>query len=420
MKGGENLDKAILEQRTLQIRDVSTDDDAMKVAGYVNKNSSVSEVLSEDGVVFQETILPQAFTNALAKNDEICFYLEHDPNKILATTKNGTLEVTQDDTGLHMSATIVPTTDGVNAYKLIKSGIITNMSFGFLVNEDSWDTDGNIPLRTVVDLDLLEVSAVKNPAYTSSTISARSKNEKLLDKSKINFRNEGGVKSMELRNFTKEELEQELRSRFEGLKQVAKRDAEPTSDTDTSQPNNGRLTDQDWKELFCGCMEMCNIMCESMLGALPAGSFQQVETDSMKGMDMNKRAKDEKRDDATMDSGDDVETDSKNPAQVKGDTDNDGIGEERDDGDDDDVETDSKEAPKDEKRDDGEDDDVETDSKESEKSEKRDDDDSDDSDDSDDDTETDSKDTPKGEKRSMDDEMKSVMDKMADLLKPLD
>lgn len=393
MKGGENLDKAILEQRTLQIRDVSTDDDAMKVAGYVNKNGSVSEVLSEDGVVFQETILPQAFTNALAKNDEICFYLEHDPNKILATTKNGTLEVTQDDTGLHMSATIVPTTDGVNAYKLIKSGIITNMSFGFLVNEDSWDTDGNIPLRTVVDLDLLEVSAVKNPAYTSSTISARSKNEKLLDKSKINFRNEGGVKSMELRNFTKEELETELRSRMEQLKAVAKRDANPAED------NGGRLSDQDWANLLCGCFEMCNIMCESMLGALPTGSFQQVETDSMKGMDMNKRAKDEKRDDATMDSGDDVETDSKNPAPVKGDTDNDGIGE---------------------KRDDGEDDDVETDSKESEKSEKRDDDDSDDSDDSDDDAETDSKDTPKGEQRSMDDEMKSVMDKMADLLKPLD
>lgn len=63
MKGGDTLDRAIFEQRTLQIRDVSTDDNVMKVSGYVNKNNSISEVLSEDGVVFQETILPQAFTN---------------------------------------------------------------------------------------------------------------------------------------------------------------------------------------------------------------------------------------------------------------------------------------------------------------------------------------------------------------------
>ena len=80
------MGQAVLEQRTLTIRDVSTDDGTMKVAGYVNKNGSISEVLSEDGVVFQETILPQAFTNALAKGDEICFYLEHDPNIILATS----------------------------------------------------------------------------------------------------------------------------------------------------------------------------------------------------------------------------------------------------------------------------------------------------------------------------------------------
>lgn len=397
------LDRAILEQRTLQIRDVSTDDDAMKVAGYVNKNGSVSEILSEDGVVFQETILPQAFTNALAKDDEICFYLEHDPNKILATTKNGTLEVNQDDTGLHMSATIVPTTDGVNAYKLIKSGIITNMSFGFLVNEDSWDTDGSVPLRTVTDLDLLEVSAVKNPAYTSSTISARSKNEKLLDKSKINFRNEGGVKSMELRKLSTDELKQELAKRTKQLQAVAKRDANPAED------NGGRLSDQDWAQLLCGCFEMCNIMCESMLGVLPTGSFQNVQTDSMPNMDMDSRSK-ENRDDATATSGDDVSTDSaKNPNKAKGDTDDDGIGEERDDGDDD-METDSKAPAKDEKRDD---DDVETDSKGENKSEKRDDD--DDSDDSDDE-ETDSKDEPKGEKRSMDD----VIAEMADLMKPLD
>ena len=203
-----------IEERTLEIRDVSTIDNQMKVAGYVNKNGSKSEILSEDGVVFQETILPQAFSNALSRGNEICFFLEHDPHKILATTKNNTLEVTQDSIGLHMSATIVRTSDGQDAYNLIKSGIITSMSFGFLVNSDLWDTDNkDIPLRTVTDLDLLEVSAVKNPAYQSSTISARSKNSELLDKSKVNFRAKGGVKNMELSNFSIEDLKQEIAKR---------------------------------------------------------------------------------------------------------------------------------------------------------------------------------------------------------------
>ena len=395
------MGQAVLEQRTLTIRDVSTDDGTMKVAGYVNKNGSISEVLSEDGVVFQETILPQAFTNALAKGDEICFYLEHDPNKILATTKNNTLEVTQDNTGLHMAATIVPTSDGQNAYKLIKSGIITNMSFGFLVNEDVWDTDSDIPLRTVTDLDLLEVSAVKNPAYTSSTISARSKNEELLDKSKINFRDKGGVRAMELKNFSMDELKSEIEKRAKNTV-TEKRD-----DSTVAPSDNGRLTDQDWACLLQGCYTMCNIMMEAMSG-MPG-----MQTDSMPGMDMSNRSK-ENRDDATMTTGDNVSTDSKpNPNKAKDDTDNDGIGEERDDGDDDDVETDSKEATKSSKRDD-DGDDVETDSKDAKKGEKRDDDD-DDSGDDDDDTETDSKETPKGEHRSLDD-MKDVLANMKSLI----
>lgn len=389
MKGGDTLDKAILEQRTLQIRDVSTDDGSMKVSGYVNKNGSISEVLSEDGVAFQETILPQAFTTALQRAEEICFYLEHDPNKILATTKNGTLTVTQDDTGLHMSATIVDTSDGQNAYKLIKTGIITNMSFGFLVNEDVWDTDGDIPLRTVTDLDLLEVSAVKNPAYTSSTIAARSKNGQLLDKSKINLQDKGGVRAMELRNFSMDELKSEIEKRAKDAA-VSKRD-----DSTAPATSNGSLTDQDWACLLMACFNMCNIMTEGMAG---------MQTNSMSGMDMDSRSK-EQRDDATATTGDNVSTDSKtNPNKAKGDTDDDGIGEERDD---DDVETDSQDVTVDATRDD-DGDDVETDSKDKKSGEKRDDDD----DSGDDDVETDSKDA----KRSLKD-MSEILANARELLK---
>lgn len=284
------MENAILEQRTLQIRDVSTDDNVMKVAGYVNKNNSVSEVLSEDGQVFRETILPQAFTSALQRADEICFFLEHDPKKILATTKNDTLNVSQDDVGLHMSANIVPTTDGENAYKLIKSGIITNMSFGFLVNDDSWSTEeGQVPLRTVTDLDLIEVSAVKNPAYTSSSIQARSKN-KLMNKSKISLRDKGGVKKMKIEDFDTDALKDELNKR---AKEDSAKEDRADDVKDVEKRDDTSVSNQDILALANKLVDMCTAMCSSM----NAGGV--METDSKDEAKTEKRSSDEDVEDET-------------------------------------------------------------------------------------------------------------------------
>lgn len=225
-RGVKKISKQV-EKRTLSIRDIQTNNDEMTVSGYVNKVGSVSEVLSIDGQVFQEKILPQAFTDALNQDDEICFYLEHDPSKILATTKNGSLQLSQDDTGLKMQATIVDTSDGKNAYELIKTGIITNMSFGFLVEDDIWtdDNDSDIPLRTVTKLYLSEVSAVKNPAYTDSEINARCKNNNI-DKlsfrgfSHVNLTDKGGEQvKQDITKFSDEELQAEMDKRSNNSKE---------------------------------------------------------------------------------------------------------------------------------------------------------------------------------------------------------
>ena len=73
-----------------------------------------------------------------------------------------------------MRAIICPTSWGKDTFQLIKSGIIKSMSFGFNVLEDKWsDTRSEVATRVVKDLNLLEVSAVRNPDYISSVISAR-------------------------------------------------------------------------------------------------------------------------------------------------------------------------------------------------------------------------------------------------------
>lgn len=134
--------------------------------------------MSADGSPFRETIDPNAFETAIASGDVIDFYAEHNPDKLLATTSNGSLVLRVDDQGLYMEAQMLDTNDGRDTYELIKTGVITSMSFGFIVLDDSWDMDGGdfddgVPLRTVKELFLKEVSAVRFPAYLSSSIEAR-------------------------------------------------------------------------------------------------------------------------------------------------------------------------------------------------------------------------------------------------------
>ncbi|AZU60097.1 HK97 family phage prohead protease [Neobacillus mesonae] len=149
------------------------EDKELVVSGYVNKTNQWSQVLGQRKK-FVERILPGTFTRALGNGNEVHFYAEHDPSKILASTRNGSLNLREDENGLYMEATIEPTSWGKDYHTLIQSGIIRNMSFGMQVLKDSWRkmTDGTYE-RSISDLYLSEVSAVRNPAYVQSTISAR-------------------------------------------------------------------------------------------------------------------------------------------------------------------------------------------------------------------------------------------------------
>ncbi|MFA1512847.1 HK97 family phage prohead protease [Priestia aryabhattai] len=153
---------------------MKTTNDGLMVSGYVNKTNQWSQKLGQRKK-FVERILPGAFNKALQNENEIHFLAEHDNNKILATTRNDSLTLREDDNGLYMEARISPTSWGRDYHQLITDGIIKNMSFGMAVLKDSWDklADGTYE-RSISDLALFEVSAVRNPAYVQSSIAARS------------------------------------------------------------------------------------------------------------------------------------------------------------------------------------------------------------------------------------------------------
>lgn len=167
--------KRHLEVRVQETRMTSNGD--MVVSGYVNMTNTLSYEL---GFVdkFVEKISPGAFTRAINKSTEtgqdIDFLAEHDDTLVLASTKNGSLKLTEDETGLYMEARIIDTSSGRDYYEMIRSGIITNMSFGFYALEDDWrSVRSDLYERTINELDLFEVSAVRRPAYAASTISNR-------------------------------------------------------------------------------------------------------------------------------------------------------------------------------------------------------------------------------------------------------
>lgn len=196
-----NKTKSNEEQRVLELRseNFEFDDRELTVSGYVNKAGDVSKVIGRPDSsghlqFFYETIDPQAFIDSIENRPDgkpIDLYADHDPHKLLATTDNGSLELEVDEVGLHMRAQIVNTSDGRDAYELIKSGIMGKMSFGFKVKHASMDYSyanaHKYPLRKVDSLDLMEVSAVRFPAYLDTNIEARNSQEVFIELEKRGF-----------------------------------------------------------------------------------------------------------------------------------------------------------------------------------------------------------------------------------------
>lgn len=141
------------------------------ITGY----AAVWNKMSEDLGGFREVLAPGAFTRALERGNTIKLLYDHDSAAVLASTSNGTLELREDETGLHVWARVDMTDPDVQrvAAKL-RSGIVDQMSFAFSMDEDSeedWDYQGGVPVRTIRSVSALyEASVVAFPAYTSTKV----------------------------------------------------------------------------------------------------------------------------------------------------------------------------------------------------------------------------------------------------------
>ena len=157
-----------------ELRAEATPTGGMALTGYAAKFNSPSADLGG----FKETIMPGAFKRSISSGADVRALMNHDPNMVLGRTKNGTLQLSEDGTGLRFSCVLPDTQAARDLHTLVKRGDIDSCSFAFQAKDQSWEDarseNGDLYAnRKLMDVDLMDVSAVTYPAYGDTEVQAR-------------------------------------------------------------------------------------------------------------------------------------------------------------------------------------------------------------------------------------------------------
>ncbi len=152
-------------------------DDSVEIEGYVNAVERNSKPLLSRIGQFIERVCKGAFSKALQRNDDVKLLLNHNPERVLGSTKQGNLELNEDSIGLHARAVI----RDQDVVQKARNGDLVGWSFGFYDTPDGVeqgiDEESKLPLRKLRDMDLSEVSILdrtKIPAYDGTLVAVRS------------------------------------------------------------------------------------------------------------------------------------------------------------------------------------------------------------------------------------------------------
>jgi len=141
-----------------------------KIVGH----AAVFNQLSEDLGGFREKIAPGAFAESI-KSSDIRALWNHDANFVLGRNKANTLKLEEDDTGLATEYDFPDTGYARDLLKLIERGDVNQQSFGFMVlpGGSKWRMEDGGLVRTLLNVELFDVSPVTYPAYPQTDVSAR-------------------------------------------------------------------------------------------------------------------------------------------------------------------------------------------------------------------------------------------------------
>lgn len=145
-------------------------DKPTKIVGHAAKFDSLSEDLGG----FRERIAPGAFAKTIQSGDIRALW-NHDANIVLGRNKSGTLRLSEDVAGLAYECD-APDTQLVRDMVMspIARGDVNQCSFGFRTISDKWAKVDGEWLRTLLEVELFDISPVTYPAYASTDVAVRS------------------------------------------------------------------------------------------------------------------------------------------------------------------------------------------------------------------------------------------------------
>lgn len=143
------------------------------ISGYAVVFNSETNI----GGAFREKIAPTAFDKSLRDYPDVLALWNHNYDRPLGRTSAGTLELRSDRVGLWFGLNPNETTpDGITALGTVRRQDVKGCSFGFTVTRETWDEggDSDLPLRTVEEAVLWEVTLTPLPAYAETSASLSS------------------------------------------------------------------------------------------------------------------------------------------------------------------------------------------------------------------------------------------------------
>ena len=162
----------VCRSATFEMR--ATDDgDGFTLEGYAAVFDAPTRIDSWEGT-FDEVIARGAFAKTIGERKPV---LQFDHGRDIATGSvpiGAIEELREDGHGLFVRARLHDNARVEPIRQAIASGAIDGMSFRFRVTREEWDESGDVPARTIKEVELFELGPVVFPAYASTTVGVRS------------------------------------------------------------------------------------------------------------------------------------------------------------------------------------------------------------------------------------------------------
>lgn len=155
--------------------EIRASDDGLTLDGYAAVFNAPTRIDSWEGR-FDEVIAPGAFNKTIRDKGPkgIRLQFDHGTHPLIGSIPLGVFsELKEDKRGLHVKARLSDNWLIEPVRDAIRDGAVSGMSFRFRVIREEWDETGDVPVRTLLEVELAEAGPVVWPAYDQTSVGVR-------------------------------------------------------------------------------------------------------------------------------------------------------------------------------------------------------------------------------------------------------